>query len=218
MEPERELLCALRGGFVDVSVGPLAQGSLDEAFGLAVGLRSKRSGVAMAETELDAAGVEGPGAVAPSVVGEYSPDGDAKTSVIVDGRGEKGGRTDGGLVRVELGAGDTGVVVDTDVDVFPSGALSTVSSVVGHAVAGPVETAQFLDVEMEQVAGVRVFVAADGRRRLEGAEAGQPLAAQQPTDGGGRDPGGGRNLRAGPAEAAQRYDLDGDSRRQRPAS
>ena len=51
---------------------------------------------------------------------------------------------------------------------------------------------------------MRVFIAADGRRRIEGAEAGNPLAAKHPTDGGGRDPEGGGNLRAGPAETAQR--------------
>ena len=67
------------------------------------------------------------------------------------------------------------MVVDTDVDVFPSGALCTRSSVVGHPVTGPVEAAEFLDVEMEQVARVRVFIAADGRRRIEGAEAGNVL-------------------------------------------
>ena len=84
------------------------------------------------------------------------------------------------------------MVVDTDVDVFPSGALSTVCPVVGHAVAGAVEAAEFLGVEMQQVSGVRVFVAVNGRRRLEGAEAGNPLAAQYPTDtGGGHAEGGG---------------------------
>ncbi len=111
----------------------------------------------------------------------------------------------------------TGVVVDTDVDVFPSGALSTVCPVVGHAVAGAVEAAEFLGVEMQQVSGVRVFVAVNGRRRLEGAEAGNPLAAQYPTDTGGGHAEGGGDLGAGPAETAQRDDLDDDRRRQRPA-
>ena len=162
-------------------------------------------------------GCSGRARTPPPVVGEYSPNSDAETTVVVGGYGEKGGRTGGGFVRVELREGDAGVVVDTDVDVFPSGALCALSSVVGHPVTGPVEAAEFLDVEMQQVARVRVFIAADGRRRIEGAEAGNPLAAKHPTDGGGRDPDGGRNLRAGPAETAQRNDLDGDSRRQRPA-
>ena len=200
-----------------MGIGPFSQRGLDEAFGLAVGSGREGPGVAMSQTQLAAARIESPGAVASPVVGEYSPNSDAETTVVVGGCGEKGGRTGGGFVRVELREGDAGVVVDTDVDVFPSGALCTLSSVVGHPVTGPVEAAEFLDVEMQQVARVRVFIAADGRRRIEGAEAGNPRAAKHPTDGGGRDPEGGGNLRAGPAETAQRNDLDGDSRRQRPA-
>ena len=135
-----------------MGIGPFSQRGLDEAFGLAVGSGREGPGVAMSQTQLAAARIESPGAVASPVVGEYSPNSDAETTVVVGGCGEKGGRTGGGFVRVELREGDAGVVVDTDVDVFPSGALCTLSSVVGHPVTGPVEAAEFLDVEMQQVA------------------------------------------------------------------
>ena len=60
---------ALGGGVVDVSIGPLAQGGLDEAFGLAVGAGREGARVSMAEASREAACVEGTGAVAPAVVG-----------------------------------------------------------------------------------------------------------------------------------------------------
>ena len=44
------------------------------------------------------------------------------------------------------------------------------------------KAAEFLDIEVQQVAGERVFVAADGRRRVEGTETSKALAAEVPPD------------------------------------
>ena len=46
--PGRQMRGALGGGVVDVGIGPLAQGGLDEAFGLAVGAGRKGARVSMA--------------------------------------------------------------------------------------------------------------------------------------------------------------------------
>ena len=104
------------------------------------------------------------------------------------------------------------MVVDADKEVFPAGAGAGMAAVPGDAVAGPAEAPEFLDVEVQQVARARVFVAPDGRRG-EGAEAGQPLAAEYPTDGSGRHPDGGGDLCAGPAPSAQRCDAADESGR-----
>jgi hypothetical protein len=51
------------------NVGPLAQGGLDEAFGLAVGARGVGAGEAALDAELEAGGAELSGAIAGAVVG-----------------------------------------------------------------------------------------------------------------------------------------------------
>ena len=57
------------GGVVCAGVGPLAQGGLDEAFRLPVGLRGMiGASVAMVHAHLGTLRVERPGAVAPAVV------------------------------------------------------------------------------------------------------------------------------------------------------
>ena len=63
--PGRQMRGALGGGVVDVGIGPLAQGGLDEAFGLAVGAGREGARVSMAEASREAACVEGTGAVTP---------------------------------------------------------------------------------------------------------------------------------------------------------
>ena len=54
MEVERKERSAMETGVVRASVSPLASDGLDEAFGLAIGLRAVRTGEAMLEAELEA--------------------------------------------------------------------------------------------------------------------------------------------------------------------
>ena len=63
MEKEREESGAVITGVVGASVGPLASDGLDEAFGLAVGLRAIGFGEAMDEAQLLAGGRKEFGAV-----------------------------------------------------------------------------------------------------------------------------------------------------------
>src|ERR1041385_5802447 len=72
------------------NVGPLAQGGLDEAFGLAVGAGSVGTGKAVLDAELKAGGAELAGAIAGAVVGEQAADGDAVLGVEGDGGGQEG--------------------------------------------------------------------------------------------------------------------------------
>jgi hypothetical protein len=69
------------------------------------------------------------------------------------------------------------------------------------------ETAQFLDVEMEQIAGCGMFVALHRRRGFEIAEAIESEPAQDAADGSGAEPGMGGNAATGPALAPQVFDL-----------
>ena len=85
-----------------MGIGPFSQRGLDEAFGLAVGSWREGPDIAMAEAEFAAARIEGLRTVAPAVVGEYAPDGDAESTVVVDGGGEESGSRVASLIGVEL--------------------------------------------------------------------------------------------------------------------
>ena len=134
------------------------------------GQRREGARVAMAEAGLRTAGIEGAGPVTPAVVGQHAADLDAEMLVVGKCGGEKRGGAGGRLVGVDLGEGHAGMVVHADMDVFPAGAWTGMPAVVGDAVAGAAKPAEFLDIEVQQVAGMRVFVAADGRRRVEGGQ------------------------------------------------
>lgn len=85
LEPWGEMLIAFFGVEVMANVGPLAQGSLDEAFGLAVSAWSVRTSEAVLDSELQAGGAKVSGAIAGAVVGEQAADGNAVLSVKGDG-------------------------------------------------------------------------------------------------------------------------------------
>jgi hypothetical protein len=89
LQPGRELLIAFLGVEVMANVGPLAQGGLDEALGLAVGARSVRTSEAVLDAELEAGGAELSGAIAGAVVGEQAADGDAVLGIEGDGGAQK---------------------------------------------------------------------------------------------------------------------------------
>ncbi len=182
-----------------MGIGPFSQRGLDEAFGLAVGSWREGPGIAMAEAEFAAARIEGLRTVAPAVVGEYAPDGDAESTVVVDGGGEESGSRVASLIGVELGERDARVAVDTDVDVFPSRALAAMLTGGGDAVAGATKAAAFLDVEVQHVAGMRMLVAAHGRCRVEGGQSLEPVAPEDARDRGGGYSDTDGDLRAGPA-------------------
>jgi len=123
LEPRRELQIAFLRVEVVANVGPLAQGGLNEAFGLAVGARSVRTGEAVLDAELEAGGAEVAGAIAGAVVGEQAADGDAVLGVEGDGGAQEGDGGFGLLVGQHAGEGEAGVIVDGDVQSLRAGEL-----------------------------------------------------------------------------------------------
>ena len=151
-----------------MSVGPFAQGGLDEALGLAVGFRSVEAGEAVPEAEGGDLGGHGAGAVGGTVVRVDALDADAEFFEEGQGGVEEGDDTACGFIREELCEGDARVVVDGDVEVFPACAAGVIAlAVTGDAVARAHDASEFLDVEMEEVARMLALVADDGRRRRE---------------------------------------------------
>jgi hypothetical protein len=84
--------------------------------------------------------------------------------ILVKGEGltERGEDAGGAFIGEEAGEAEAGVVIDGDVEGLDAGPWVALGSVAGGADAGACEAAQFLDVEVEEVTGMRMFVA-DGR-------------------------------------------------------
>ena len=70
MEVEREERSAVVAGVIGSGISPFAGDGLDEAFGLAVGLRAVGSGEEMFEAELMAGGGEEFGAIGGAAIGQ----------------------------------------------------------------------------------------------------------------------------------------------------
>jgi hypothetical protein len=93
-------------------------------------------------------------AIAAAVVCEHPYDPDAEAVVKGDGTTEEADRGRCLLVSEYFGVGESTVVVDRDVDVFPSllALLAPVMAAAGHPVARTVDPTELLDVDVEELA------------------------------------------------------------------
>src|SRR6202167_3775257 len=202
LEPGGELLIAFFRVEVMANVGPLAQGGLDEAFGLAVGARGVRPGEAVLDAELEAGGAELPGAIAGAVVGEQAADGDAVLGVEGDGGAQE---DDGGfalLVGQHAGEGEAGVIVDGDVESLPAGELRAAAAAAVATNGDLLITGHAFDVEMEHVTGCGMFIAHDRGSGMQMSPAIEMSALQNAADGSGAEAGGLCDLVSGTQLAA----------------
>jgi hypothetical protein len=195
-----------------MGISPFAQGGLDEALGLAIGLWSVGAGEAVLEAEGGDGFAHGVGAVAGAIVGVDALDGDAVLFEESQCGVKEGDGALGGLVWEKLGEGETAVVIDGDVEVFPTGAAGVIAlTVAGDAMAGAFDAGELLDVEMEQLARERALVTLDWRRRRKLRQA-ETMAAQETGDAGFGEPGSAGDLEARQPAAAQSQDA-GDTER-----
>jgi hypothetical protein len=150
----------LEGG----GVCPFSERGLNEALSLAVSLRGVRLDLDVLDAELLAGAGEGFGEIAAAIVGHDALDDDAEGFEVADGCEEESNGTFLLLVREDIGTGDTGMVVDGNVDEFPAGALAAAmtGAASGDPVADAVEAAKLLDVEMDDLAGLLALVAWSG--------------------------------------------------------
>ena len=84
MDPRGEMTKALGGVLIDASIGPLADGSLDETFSFAIGSWSVDAGADGFDLELTAGLGEEQGAEARAVVGHDTADADAEPREVID--------------------------------------------------------------------------------------------------------------------------------------
>jgi hypothetical protein len=106
------------------------------------------------------------------------------------------------FVWEQTGKREARMIIDSDVETFDAGAWIAHSAIACGADARTAEAAQFLDVEMEELAWVSVFIADDGRSRFQSGQTVEAVAAQNPRDGGLGDLDHGEDLGVGAALAA----------------
>lgn len=207
VEVEGEEGGAVVAGVVGTGIGPLTSEGLDEAFGLAIGLGTVRSGEVVAEAELVAGLGEEFGAIGGAAVGEDALDLDAMSFVEGEGLLESREHAGGLFIGEQRGESQAGVVVDGDVEGLDAGAGIAVGTVAGGADAGLVEAAQFLDIEVKEFAWGGAFVADDGRLgRVERSEAIETVALENAGESGFGDGKDHEDLGVGAALAAQCQD------------
>lgn len=207
-EEVREEGSAVVTGLIRAGVGPLASDGLDEALGFAIGLGSIRSGEVMSEAELSTGGSEVFGAVGRAAVGQDAPDFDAVELVEGDGLVEGVEDARDFFIWEKAGEGEAGVIINGDVEAFDAGARAAAGAIAGGPDAGALEAAELLDIEVEEFAGMSVFVTNDGRLgRFERGQALELVTTQNARKGGLGNGQQGQDLSVGAALAAQGEDM-----------
>jgi hypothetical protein len=179
MEVEREEGSAVVAGVIGTSISPLAGDGLDEAFGLAIGLRAIGSGEAMFEAQLVAGGGKEFGAISGSAIGEDPLDGDVMGLVKSDGLLEGGEGAGSFFIWEETGKSEAGMVINGDVQAFDPGPGIAVGTVAGGADAGLMEAAKLFNIKMKQFTWGGAFVTEGWRFGwFEGTEAVEAMAVE----------------------------------------
>ena len=139
-----------------------------------------------------------------------------KAGVVGQGGLQEGHGARGALVGRHPAEGQARVVVDRHVQELPAGAGNTVATVAGHPRTHALDAAEFLDVNVQELARRGVLVTLDRSRRLEVAPFGQPLSRQDPAHGTLGEAQGGGDAGLGQPAAPQLDDCPRLGRRNRP--
>jgi hypothetical protein len=204
----RQAGVAFVAGLVATAVSPLSGQGLDEAFGLAVGLRPVRPGEAVFDAVPLASSRKGMGVVAGAVIGEHLGDLDAVEGIKGEGLLQSGDGAGDLFVGMDAGEAQAAMIVNGDVQRLDTGAFAAVGPVAGATNAGTHEAAEFLDVQVDQFTRLLALVA-DGRWSLgfEELQAVKSVSTQDPADGGFGDWHEHQDMRVGLPLPAQRDDL-----------
>jgi len=187
-------------------IGPLAQQRLDEALGLAIGLRSVRARETMADGPRATDLRKDAGAIGEPVVTEESADADAASSIPGTRPAQKRGTADGIFGGADFDVGQSGGVIDRHVEPLVANPAGPRSPIAVDAMSHAVNAAEPLHVDVQQVAGLSPFVALCGSERFAGRDAVQADARQHSGHGGARDAQGRTDLPRRRARPSQRDD------------
>jgi hypothetical protein len=209
VQVSREAVGSLGRGRVGSFVGPFAQQGLYEAFGFSVGLGAIGTSPQVAQLELLADGFEPVGDIAGAVVGHDGLDTDAATLEPGDRAFEKAGGGRGSFIGEDLGVGEAGSVVDSDMDELPADASSILTTIAGDAMTDAADAPELLDVHVDELAGMLPLVSANGFFGLQALESREAVTGQDTSDRGRTEAHAGSDLRACvPASAKADHLLD----------
>jgi len=182
------LLLSFSGVLVGARVSPLADGGLYESLGFSVGARRVGSGKPVLDVLPVQGLAEGDASVARSIVGEHALDGEAESGELCLGQMEEACCRLMGLIGHKCCEADPGVVIDGHVQILPARATRSFLRLSGHAAAGLTDAGQALDIEVDHVARMLVFVAHHGWRRIQRGQAVEPGASEDAADRGPAQP------------------------------
>lgn len=159
-------------------IGPFAQQGLDEALGLAIGLRRVGSGADVPDAQHPQHLAEQPGDVAGPIVGHHPLDPDAARPEPAQGANEEACRRSPPLIRQHFHIGKTGGVIDGHMQEVVAHAFTRPAPVAGDAVADTREAGELLDVEMDQFARPLALIASDRLLGHQRGKASEPHSRQ----------------------------------------
>ena len=170
----------------------------------------------MFDSEFNAGLSEVLGAKRGAIVGQQSFDLYAERLVVGHGVTHELHSAGLGFIGVHVGETNTSVIVDSDKQIFPASAVDGIAAIAGHAVAGPPDTSQLLDIDVQQVTRRRVLVAHHRRDRLQVPQMRQTGTGKHSSDGTLGHPEAGCDTRLGKAVPAHLHDGKRRSRSNRP--
>jgi hypothetical protein len=162
VKPSGKSAAALCGRGVGAPIGPFSEHGLDKAFGLSVCARPIGLGERLTDGEALADGPPRQGLEDLAVIGEKASGIDAAGLVPEDGPLEEGSGVFLVFGAERLDVAQAGMIVDADVDMFPA-RLAFLSPPVSRDPMADAsdDAAQLLDVDVKQISGVGMFIAAD---------------------------------------------------------
>jgi len=208
MEVERKEGSSMIAGRVRPGISPLSGNGLDEPLGLAIGLRSIRSGKEMFEPQFLASGGKEFGAVSGASIGQHTLDLDAMRGVEVESLLESSEDTGSLFIRKEGGKGNAAVVINGDVQALNTRAWRAMRAVSGSPHTRLGEASELLDVEVEEVPWGIPFVADDGRLgRFQRGKVVEAMALENAGESGFGDGKNRKDLSIGATLTTQSKDL-----------
>src|SRR5687767_13003373 len=169
---------AFVGSGVGKCIGPFALQRLNEALRLAIGLRTVRSRAFGGDVHPATRLSRGAGAIGAAVVGEYPLNLNASAPEFAHRTQPEARRGVALLVGQDFDIAKPRTVVDGNVSIFPAVAGARRMAPAGNPMPGSRETAEFLDIEVDQLARALPFVALNRLRRRKLAQAAQTDSPQ----------------------------------------
>ncbi len=182
VKPSGEVSGALGGARVRATIGPFSDGSLDEAFGLAVCAWAIGSSEGVADLPVLAESADKVRSVSGAIVRKQAQGSDTSSCKPLEGMIQKALCGLSALIGQNLDVGQAGVIIDADVGELPADAFDSRAPIAVDAVTHASDTSQFLGIGMQEIPGGIPFITPHRLPRLQVASARQASPSQDATN------------------------------------